>query len=98
NVQGLDIQLKQAKDAFITSNQTSLEGIELVWTEFVFQPSKDYTTPLSWKMTHKQKEEIDKAWQRICDDDKSYNISNNLNETPLQTVDHFFWSKDRHAN
>ena len=82
-------RLRQLEATATQANQEALRDIEVVWTQFVFQPREGYITPLSWKLTASQTREIEAAWERIVKG-KLPEIPNYLNEAPLQTVDHFF--------
>lgn len=66
---------------------------EITWTAFVFQPRDNKGIPLSWKLTARQKANIDTAWNDLLDKRNSNPkppIPNGLNESPFQTLDRFF--------
>jgi hypothetical protein len=72
---------------------------EITWTQFIFRPDDpDGFIPLSWKLTPRQKTNIDQAWCYLLDRQNVEPlppISNGLNESPFQTVDRFFHNKLR---
>jgi hypothetical protein len=78
-----------------TTRSELLEHAEISWTAFVCLT--DHTAPLSWKLTEKQKADIDCAWERIKNDDQHI-IPPGLEDPPLKTLDHFFPRKSRNGS
>lgn len=71
----------------------SLAGIEVVSVKFIYRPTGDTVTPLSWRLTEKQKDGIIKGWKAIEEiaaepDDKI--AAEKDPDNPLRILDRFY--------
>jgi hypothetical protein len=78
-----------------TENRTLLSKAKITQVTIRFPPQKDLpgtdlTPPLSWKLTQKQVQAIDKAWVHVVQASEVWDKSNVLDEPPLRTIDRFF--------
>jgi hypothetical protein len=88
-IEQLEEEGRKYHAAVSQASQQIARDVEVVWTAFVFQPDEGHLTPLSWKLTKSQKDQIDKAWQKIHTE-KGLAPNNDLHEPPLKTLDRYF--------
>ncbi len=100
-----DFDLNVLASANAPSTTNDPNQIDIVWTKFMFHPSKDYVTPFSWHLTASQKAEIGEAWEWLkanggVSDPRAHSwrrrksgvdaIHNHRQETAFATIDQFF--------
>ena len=92
-----DLNLLATSKAPSTTNDP--KQINIVWTNFMFQPGPGYVTPFSWHLTTSQKNEIGEAWKDLTHGwnrphrphrSRMAPIHNHRQESALATVNRFF--------
>lgn len=83
---------QQAKAKLLYAHRYQLP---IVWTEFIYDPYSDKSeeqdddTPLSWKLTRRQQQNIEKAWNKIVKPDCT-RPAGMFAKPPLETIQVYF--------